>query len=174
MQIADARSIFTGISLSLSFSLLGDYSIPSVSERGASLQSYVFPRHKRNHILPRCALEGAYSILSTIHTRPTDSRSTDNLTAEMCWCDSISSRYPTFFDVCVSAAESMQKTCPSRCHNRWTPSRPSYFLYSPLLVVFIFFFSRTFESPFFRVTFVPSTTINRRDSRGTNTFSANI
>lgn len=69
------------------------------------VQSYVFPRHKRNHILPRCALEGAYSLLSTIHTRPTDSRSTDNLIAEMCWCESMSSRYPTFFDVRVSAAD---------------------------------------------------------------------
>lgn len=141
---------------SLSLSLLGDYWIRSVSERGASC-AILFPRHKRNHILPRCALEGAYSLLSTIHTRPTDSRSTDNLTAEMCWCDFISSRYPTFFDVRVSSADLCRRRVlrDATTGGRQVGLRIS----SPHLssqCSFSFFLGH-FNRLFFRVTFVPST-----------------
>lgn len=137
-----------------------DYSIRSSGTRGASY-AILFPRHKRNRFA------AYFPLLSTIHTRPTDSRSTNNLAAR-CVGAIPSSRYPTFFD---AHCESMQKTRPSRCHNRWTDAKSAFVfprltsqLFFPLDVLTAFFSLARYLRP----------AINRRDSRcgGTNAFSA--
>lgn len=170
MQVANGRPIRTGISSLLSFSCSfsgDDYSIRSIGTRRV-IYAIPFPRHKRNRFAEVRILSSRRftRVLQILDQRIISS-------VEMCWCEVLSSCYPTFFDVRV-AADLCRRRVLRDATTGGKQSRPSYFLDSPLFLKCSFFFhSRAFQPPFFAL---PSSrlrsAINRHDSRGTNAFFA--